>query len=83
MPTASKTLTVATSYPLSVRRSLAAPVAGRRGDASSPGTGLVGGDLEQTIREWHIALRFDPDNPKVVNALNKVQRELASSKELP
>ena len=26
---------------------------------------FVGGDMEQAIREWHIALRFDPENPKV------------------
>ena len=44
---------------------------------------FVGGDLEQAIREWHIALRFDPENPKVTSALNKVQRELVSSSELP
>lgn len=44
---------------------------------------FVGGDMEQAIREWHIALRFDPENPKVVSALNKVQRELASANELP
>jgi len=43
---------------------------------------FVGGDMEQAIREWHVALRFDPENPKVVSALNKVQRELASSNEL-
>ena len=44
---------------------------------------LVAGNIEQAIREWHIALRFDPENPKVVSALNKVQRELASANELP
>jgi tetratricopeptide (TPR) repeat protein len=44
---------------------------------------FVGGEMEQAIREWHIALRFDPDNPKVTSALNKVQRELASASELP
>ena len=44
---------------------------------------FVGGDMEQAIREWHIALRFDPENPKVTSALNKVQRELVSANELP
>ena len=44
---------------------------------------LVEGDMEQAIREWHIALRLDPDNPKVTSALNKVQRELASARDLP
>ena len=44
---------------------------------------FVGGDMEQAIREWHIALRFDPENPKVTSSLNKVQRELASAHELP
>src|ERR1019366_2968831 len=44
---------------------------------------FVGGDMEQAKREWHIALRFDPENPKVTSALNKVQRELALSNELP
>jgi tetratricopeptide (TPR) repeat protein len=44
---------------------------------------LVSNDMEEAIREWHIALRFDPENPKVTSALNKIQRELAMSKELP
>ena len=43
----------------------------------------VSGDLEEAIREWNVALRFDPENPKVLTAVNKVQRELALSKELP
>jgi len=44
---------------------------------------FVGGDVDQAVREWHIALRFDPENPKVTIALNKVQRELVSANELP
>jgi len=44
---------------------------------------FVGGDMEEAVREWHIALRFDPENPQVTSALNKVQRELVSSNELP
>jgi len=43
---------------------------------------FVAGEVEQAIREWHIALRFDPENPKVMGAINRAQRELNSSKEL-
>ena len=32
---------------------------------------FAGGDMEEAIREWHIALRFDPENPKVVSAVNQ------------
>ncbi len=43
----------------------------------------VGGDSEQAVREWHIAQRLDPDNPKITEAVHKVERELVLSKELP
>jgi tetratricopeptide (TPR) repeat protein len=41
------------------------------------------GDSEQAVREWHIAQRLDPDNPKIVGVVNKVERELVMSKEFP
>jgi len=43
----------------------------------------VSGDSDQAIREWHIAHRLDPDNPKIADAVHKVERELVLSKELP
>jgi len=41
------------------------------------------GKLEDAAREWRMANRSDPHNEKVVIALNKVQKELALSKEAP
>jgi hypothetical protein len=43
----------------------------------------VSGDSQQAVREWHIAQRLDPDNPKIADAAHKVERELDFSKELP
>jgi tetratricopeptide (TPR) repeat protein len=43
----------------------------------------VSGESEQAVREWHIAHRLDPDNPKIAEAVHKVERELVLSKELP
>ncbi len=43
----------------------------------------VSGDSEQAVREWHIARRLDPDNPKIAEAVHKVERELVLSKDLP
>jgi len=43
----------------------------------------VGGDSDEAVREWHIAHRLDPDNPKISEAVHKVERELVFSKELP
>jgi tetratricopeptide (TPR) repeat protein len=43
----------------------------------------AGGDSEQALREWRIAQRLDPDNPKITDAVDKAQRELVLSKELP
>jgi tetratricopeptide (TPR) repeat protein len=40
------------------------------------------GKLEEAAREWKIATRMDSQNEKAVNALAKVQRELAFSREL-
>ncbi len=41
------------------------------------------GDLPQAIREWHIALRLDPENPKATAAVNKAENELVLSKDVP
>jgi hypothetical protein len=41
------------------------------------------GKLDEAAREWRIANRMDPQNEKAVNALSRVQKELAFSKELP
>jgi len=43
----------------------------------------VSGDSDQAVREWHIAHRLDPDNPKIAEAVHKVERELVLSKGLP
>ncbi len=41
------------------------------------------GKLDEAVREWRVATRMNPQNEKAVNALNKVQRELAMSGEVP
>jgi tetratricopeptide (TPR) repeat protein len=43
------------------------------------------GKLEEAIREWTIVTRMNPQHEKAVNALSKVQKELAlnTEKELP
>lgn len=35
------------------------------------------GKLEDAVREWRMTLRMDPEHEKAINALNKVQKELA------
>ena len=41
----------------------------------------AGGKLEEALREWNIATRMNPQHQKALNALAKVQKELAFSKE--
>ena len=41
------------------------------------------GKLEDAMREWRTACRMDPQNEKAINALAKVQKELAFNKDLP
>jgi tetratricopeptide (TPR) repeat protein len=43
----------------------------------------AGGHEDEAVREWHIALRLDPDNEKSQLALNKLHRENKLSEELP
>jgi tetratricopeptide (TPR) repeat protein len=39
------------------------------------------GKLEEALREWNIAVRMNPGHPKALNALSKVEKELALNKE--
>ena len=41
------------------------------------------GKLEDAVREWRMTLRMDPEHEKAINALNKVQKELALNQEAP
>ena len=41
------------------------------------------GKLEDAMREWRLTIRMDPQHEKAVNALNKVQKELAMNREAP
>jgi len=43
----------------------------------------AGGNQDEAVREWHIALRMDPDNQKTVVALHKVEREAEIAREIP
>ena len=38
------------------------------------------GKLDEALREWHIATRMNPNHEKALNALSKVQKELALNK---
>jgi hypothetical protein len=44
---------------------------------------FASGDEEGAIREWHIAIRLDPENRQAQAALNKIQREKALAEDLP
>src|SRR6185437_1035989 len=39
------------------------------------------GKLEDALREWRVAIRMDPRHEKALNALSKVQKELALNKD--
>ncbi len=39
------------------------------------------GKLDEAKREWHIAVRMNPQNEKAQNALAKVQKELALNRD--
>jgi tetratricopeptide (TPR) repeat protein len=41
------------------------------------------GKLEEASREWHLAVRLNPELTKAQGALNKVQKELALYREVP
>jgi tetratricopeptide (TPR) repeat protein len=41
------------------------------------------GKLDEALREWHMATRLNPQHEKALNALAKVQKELALNREVP
>ncbi len=41
------------------------------------------GKLDEAMREWHMATRLNPQHEKALNALSKVQKELALNREVP
>ncbi len=41
------------------------------------------GKLDEAVREWRVAARMDPRHDKALNALAKVQKELALYREVP
>ena len=52
-----------------------------KANSGHPGTAMAMAPVVYTL--WQDFLRFDPDDPKVTSALDKVQRELVSANELP